>query len=141
MWTLDISIIIWTLDKARYLGGGRDISGPWDIPVRTCFTVLKACPFTWNQDNLGGEGTRYLAWTTRVTWLTGTTIIHVNALHRDISGGRDNFDCNAHDQYSHMEANTHNMQEEIHLIDMEQQQKEKYIEKTDITKVLLNAIL
>ena len=46
-------------------------------------------------------------WTTRVTRLTGTTIIHVNALHRDISGGRDNFDCNAHDQYSHMEANMH----------------------------------
>ena len=38
-------------------------------------------------------------------------------------------------------VNTHNMQEEIHLIDIEQQQKEKYIEKTDITKVLLNAIL
>ena len=37
--------------------------------------------------------------------LPGTTIIHVNALHRDISGGRDNFDCNAHDQYSLMEAN------------------------------------
>ena len=40
-----------------------------------------------------------------VTRLTGTTIMHVNALHRDILGGRDNFDCNAHDQYSHMEAN------------------------------------
>ena len=28
-----------------------------------------------------------------------------NALHRDILGGWDNFDCNAHDQYSYMEAN------------------------------------
>ena len=45
---------------------------------------------------------------TKVPFLAGTTIIHVNALHslhRDISGDRDNFNCNAHDQYSHMEAN------------------------------------
>ena len=84
----------------RDISGGTDISDPRDIPMRTCFSILKACPFTWNRDSSGGG--RYLAWTTRVT---GTTIIHVNALYRDISGGRDNFDCNAHDQYSQMEAN------------------------------------
>ena len=50
-------------------------------------------------------------------------------------GGGGNFDCNAHDNYSHMEAkmavpniNMQNMQEEIHLIYIEQQQKEKYRE-------------
>ena len=37
-------------------------------------------------------------------------------------------------------VNTHNMQEEIHLIDIEQQQK-RSIEKTDKTKFLLNTIL
>ena len=72
-------------------------------------TSLRACSH--EARYLGGQGylglPRYLAWTTRVTQLTGTTIIHVNTLQRDISGGGggDNFVSNAHDQYSHMEDN------------------------------------
>ena len=85
------------------------------------------------------------------TRLTGTTIFHVNALHWDISGGRDNFHCNAHDQYSQMEANM----AEIADAKCEHAQyarrnpfnlcrtaaKRENIEKTDKTKFLLNTIL
>ena len=68
---------------------------------------------------------------------------NVNPLHRDISGGRDNFDCNAHDQYSHMEANMAEItdakcehaqyariaKKNFHLTDIERQQKEKVSRK------------
>ena len=82
--------------EERYLGG-QGYLGPPRYPGAHVFLCFESLSVRMKP--------RYLAWTTRVTRLTGTTIIHVNALHRDISGGRNNFDCNAHDQYSHMEAN------------------------------------
>ena len=133
----------------RDISGGRDILGPRDIPVRTCFSVLKACPFTWNRDNSGGRDISL--GTTQVTRLTGTTIIHVNALHRDILGDRDNFDCNAHDQYSHMEGNMaeiagakceHAQYTRRNLFNWYRTAaKRESIEKTDETGFLLNTIV
>ena len=77
----------------------------------------------------------YLAWTTWVTRLTGTTIIQVNALHRDISGtGTTSTVMRMTSIRTWLKlqvpnVNTHNMQEEIRLIDKEQHQKEKVSRK------------
>ena len=42
----------------RDISGGRDISSPRDIQVRTCFSVLIACPFTSNRVTRGAEISR-----------------------------------------------------------------------------------
>ena len=84
---------------------------------------------------------RYLAWTTRVTRLTETTIIHVNALHRGAGTTSTVMRITSIRTWKPTwwklqvpNVNTHNMQEEIHLIDIES------IEKTDKTKFLLNTM-
>ena len=109
---------------------------------RTCFSVLKACPFTWNRDNSGGgggggrdislglpglpgwPGQLLSMWTlcTGISRRAGTTspLMRMTSIRTWKPTWRKL-------QMPHV--NTHNIQEEIHLIYIERQQKEKISRK------------